>query len=176
MRASSLGYHSRSARPRPPVEETGTAVAASTTWTKRSRTWLPWVLVPVVSLTEIFVIAFALKTAHPHPHRHEDRFQWQTNILFNIVLAYFALETASPLVFYVGSKCPSAFVHVGLYCDFFTAWGIAVACTIPVEFYVAAGDVDVHRPYMIVLYAGFVALLVLRTLALLAFVRRLTNA
>ena len=127
---------------------------------------------PLVSLPTLLLVVLALRN-HPHPHRHEDRFLWQTNVLFNIIIVYLAIETASPLLFRLIARFGSRTMDVGLHCDLIATWSFAVACTLPIEFYAAAGDVTISRLYMSLLYVGLAALFVLRVFFFVSFVSTL---
>lgn len=131
------------------------------------------VAAPIASLPLLVMVAVALRNDHSHPHRRDERFLWQTNLLFNLVIVYLALETASPLITRALSRLGSTVVDVGVQCDFIAAWSFATACLIPVEFYAASGDVAVRRSYMLLLYAGLLLLLAVRVVVFVSLVRRI---
>ena len=122
-------------------------------------------LLPPIAFAECFVVSFGLKNDHGHPHTHEERFLWQTNVFFNLMLVYFALETISPGVHHLTRKLGRRVFVLGLHCDYLALWTMALTCTLPVEFYADAGDVTVDRAWMGVLYAGLALLLAVRIVA-----------
>lgn len=129
-------------------------------------------LLPPVAIAECFVVSLGLKNDHGHPHTHEERFLWQTNVFFNIMLIYFALETISPCLHYATRRIGVRVIAIGLHCDYLVLWSVALACALPVEFYADAGDVTVDRRWMGVLYAGFACILVVRIVAFIDQVHR----
>ena len=131
----------------------------------RRRVLGTWRDVPLVllSLAEFVHVQFTLKGTHQHPHTHAERFAWQTNIYLNVVMTYFALEIAFPVVRFALAHVESIFVDVGLVCDYFAVWGVAAIMTLPIELSHHAGDHEISRPDMIVLYAALGLALVLKT-------------
>ena len=128
--------------------------------------------VPLVALPELLLVLLGMRTDHSHPHAHDERFLWQTNLFLNLISAYLAFEVASPVVFVLFGKVGSVLLDVGLHCDYACLWSFALACTLPIEFYVASGDVDVPRGYLVLLYVGLLLLLAMRTWLFVDAVRR----
>lgn len=119
---------------------------------------------PILGLPLLIVVLAGLKpdVAHPHPHAEDDRFLWQAAVFLNIIVAYLALEVAHPLALVVVSRCRARVWTIGLHCDYVAAWSFALACTLPVEFFVASGDIRVQRAHLVVLHVGFFLLFVVR--------------
>lgn len=138
---------------------------------------LPWQLgVPIAALATfgLLLVQVSLKQTHAHPHVHAERFLWQTNVLLNIAIVYFALELVSPVVHVGFARFRRIPIDLGVFCDYFVLWTLAVTAIVPVELYVGAGDVHVSRPGMVGLYVTLGALLLLRTVAFLKFASSLT--
>ena len=104
--------------------------------------------------------------------RNDERHLWQTNVYMNVVLVYFTLELVFAPAQYLASHLGSLVVNVGLLCDYFVAWSIAASMMLPVEFYVAADEVDVRRGDLILLYVFLGVALILRTVVFVRFVVR----
>lgn len=174
MHATSLGFHVPAARAVPPPLPT-----VVTTQRDERRTFVPWwcafPLYPGVALAGLFVVQFGMKNDHAHPHTHEERFLWQTNVFLNIVIVYLALQSVAPIAHhYAHTRLRSHVLDVGLFCDAFALWSIALASLLPVHFYVAAGDVP--RPShaaFVALYTALAVLLVANVLLLLRLLRRI---
>ena len=166
MRSSAFGLGEKkavTARPTPPSNQVSS---------ERERT-TPFLnpFISLVSIAECFLISFALKTNHEHPHTHEERFKWQTNVFLNIMIVYFALETASPCLHHVIHATRSRIFIVGLHCDYIVLWTSAFTCVLPIEFYLAAGDVTLSRVPLVFLYLGFASILFVRVVAFIHAVR-----
>ena len=144
------------------VAENGdTSITPRTRWSSP----MPWRSVPLVllSLAEVVHIQTTLKTTHEHPHTHAQRFAWQTNLYLNVITTYFALEVAFPALRLALSHFHSVFVSVGLLVDYFVIWGVAAIVTLPIELSHHAGDHEISRPNMIVLYAALGVAFALKT-------------
>lgn len=112
------------------------------------------VFFPFIAVVEFLVVQFTLKQEHSHPHVEEESLLWQSSIFFNVVLVYLSLEVLTPLFVWKGPR-----VHHLVYS---ALWGGSLACLLPIELFVASGDLVISRPAMSLLYAGFILLALLR--------------
>lgn len=119
---------------------------------------------PFVALPLILLIRYE-GPSHGHPHTHEERFQWQTTVLLNILVIYLALETASPLALLVMSRMASLPLDIAIHCFYIATLFFSASLLIPVEFYEAAGDVHLRRSHMTVLYAGLALVALIRVVS-----------
>ena len=126
-----------------------------------------------VSVFGATFVGLALRTEHAHPHTHEERFLWQSNLYLNLILVYFSLEAASPLVHLAVGRLRSTVLDVGLFCDYVALWSVAVAMLLPIELYLDAGDLSLPRPRVVVLYAALGLAIALRSAAFVLLAKRL---
>lgn len=118
--------------------------------------------VPLVALSEAVFVLTVMRNQHSHPHSHEERFMWQTNLFLNLIAVYLSFEVASPFVLYLVVRFGGALY--GILCQYVYAclWSFSMACTIPVLFYAASGDIHVPRGSFPLLYIGLSILFVTR--------------
>lgn len=112
-------------------------------------------LLPLASVAALLLVQLVFKNDHAHPHTHDERALWQTNVLWNIVIVYLALQAVAPMLHHAAHRAfDSLVIDVGLVVDFVVLWTVAATCLVPIHMHVAAGDVPTVRVgYAVSLYA-----------------------
>ena len=160
MPATSLGHivtvRNSSAHSASSLTSTASSASSASSVSSHSTPPLPYPALASLSLLSVcgvFVVQFSVKVDHAHPHTHDERLRWQSSILLNLVLTYFALQAVAPVLHHVIRRARSLVLDVGIIVDFVALGCFAIGCLVPVTMHAATGDVPITAGQLVAPYA-----------------------
>ena len=162
MPATSLGHivtvrnsSARSASSHTSTASTTSSVSSVSSAPFYSTSPLPYpalVFLTLLSVCGVFVVQFSVKVDHAHPHTHDERLRWQSSILLNLVLTYFALQTVAPVLHISIRRARSLVLDVGLIVDFVALGCFALGCLVSVTMLASSDDIPISAEQLVAPY------------------------